>query len=244
MMMAQKRLKLIFLSVLILNIAVYFLKDIIMPPKTVFKMNGIGETRTVTKRSRIFTTLSANRMQTRPPVVRKSTTFNNFQERVDYFTTYWILQHTMRTNYRKIIAPCENNMDWWPFYPDYTPDRITSANKSLITVDIQAAGQYSRLLIESYSRLNTEKVEGGDSWRVHIVGTTSIPVTVLDNQDGSYEASFLIVEPGIYFAEIFLDYTLCDGYKDPPPDWFVQGLPWTFQSPFVPWVNFLFFPFC
>ena len=43
------------------------------------------------------------------------------------------------------------------------------------------------------------------------------------NNNGTYEALFLITEPGVYQVIIYLDYSLCDAFKDPPHDWFVKG---------------------
>ncbi|KAJ7369256.1 hypothetical protein OS493_040236 [Desmophyllum pertusum] len=31
------------------------------------------------------------------------------------------------------------------------------------------------------------------------------------------------MEPGVYQLSIYLDYSLCDGFKDPPRDWFIKG---------------------
>ena len=39
-----------------------------------------------------------------------------------------------------------------------------------------------------------------------------------------YEVVFLVVEPGDYLAQITLDFTLCDGLREPPVDWFIKGL--------------------
>ena len=47
---------------------------------------------------------------------------------------------------------------------------------------------------------------------------------VFDLQNGSYEVLFLIQEPGVYSVEIYLDHTLCDGFRDPPSDWFQAGM--------------------
>ena len=52
-------------------------------------------------------------------------------------------------------------------------------------------------------------------------GPTS--VAVIDHNNGTYEALFLITEPGVYKLMIYLDYCLCDGYKNPPRDWFIIG---------------------
>ena len=32
-----------------------------------------------------------------------------------------------------------------------------------------------------------------------------------------------MLEPGKYDVEVVLEYSLCDGYKDPPKDWFIEG---------------------
>ena len=39
---------------------------------------------------------------------------------------------------------------------------------------------------------------------------------------GTYEALFLFMKPGIYQLSISLDYSLCDGFEDPPRDWFIK----------------------
>lgn len=140
-----------------------------------------------------------------------------------FFLKYWNLQHEMRFNFSKIIEPCKNDMKWRPYHVERTPYMITSANYTKTSLHINSAGQYSRLLIETYSLMNTRKYIGGDSWRIFIKGNSSVPITLIDNLDGTYEVSFLIVEPGQYFVEIHLDYTLCDGLKDPPENFFSQG---------------------
>ena len=46
---------------------------------------------------------------------------------------------------------------------------------------------------------------------------------VVDHDDGTYEVVFLALKPGNYSAQVFLDYTLCDGLRDPPGDWYIKG---------------------
>ena len=46
---------------------------------------------------------------------------------------------------------------------------------------------------------------------------------VIDHDDGTYEVMFLALEHGNYSAKVFLDYTLCEGYRDPPEDWYIKG---------------------
>lgn len=82
-------------------------------------------------------------------------------------------------------------------------------------------GQFSRFWIQSVSIGGTLKSRGGDSWRVYIKqGPASLSPLVIDHQNGLYEVLVLATEPGYYKADIFLDFTLCDGFRDPPPDWF------------------------
>lgn len=65
---------------------------------------------------------------------------------------------------------------------------------------------------------------GGDAWRVYIKqGPASIAPQVWDLGNGMYEVVFLAMEPGNYSAQITLDFTLCDGLRDPPVDWFIIG---------------------
>lgn len=155
-------------------------------------------------------------------VRRKYTRYSN-DESKRRFRKYWVLHRDLRTNYKKILSPCQLYMTWKPHYPFKGPYTITSANNSFITLDIQPAGQFSTLAIDTYTLKNTRKRIGGDSWRIHVQGMTSVPVIVVDHNNGSYEASFLITDAGSYTISIHLDYTLCDGFKDPPPEWFIKG---------------------
>jgi hypothetical protein len=153
--------------------------------------------------------------------IRKShLTFAESRER---FMLFWSMHRSRRMDYKRILGPCKHLMKWKAKYPNKTPYTISSANHSYATLDIQPAGQYSTIKIDSYSRKNTKKRVGGDSWRIHVQGPASVPVVVTDSSNGTYEASFLLITPGVYKVTIYLDYTLCDGYKDPPEGWFIKG---------------------
>ena len=68
------------------------------------------------------------------------------------------------------------------------------------------------------------KKTGGDSWRVHIRhGPASLSPLVVDHDDGTYEVTFFALESGNYSSQVFLDYTACNGFRDPPEDWFIKG---------------------
>ena len=55
-------------------------------------------------------------------------------------------------------------------------------------------------------------------------GPASLAPQVWDLGNGLYEVMFLAMEPGHYSAQITLDFTLCDGLREPPVDWFITGL--------------------
>ena len=174
----------------------------------------------------MLTVISSSHQYTKDFGIQGSfnTTMNpNRTQDYQHFLHYWRLHHAMRFDFQRIMEPCENKTKWIPYYFQRTPFLITSANLSGVELDIKPAGQYSRIIIKSYSLMNTRKKTGGDSWRVLIKGVRSVTPVTIDNMDGTYEASFLLTEPGYYHVILSLEYTLCDGFKDPPPRWFNRG---------------------
>ena len=67
------------------------------------------------------------------------------------------------------------------------------------------------------------KTIGGDYWRADLTGSPSQRGFVRDLNNGKYEAWFLIKEPGNYQLNLLLEYSLCDGLRDPPLGWFERG---------------------
>ena len=88
---------------------------------------------------------------------------------------------------------------------------------------IHITDEYSRLWIQSRTKNDIVKTIGGDSWRVHLRGPSSPFTTVIDQQNGTYEAIFLLTEPGTYRISTYLEHSLCNGLKDPPDNWFIIG---------------------
>ena len=144
--------------------------------------------------------------------------------RLKDFLHEWLRQRRTRVDWNNIIKPCADNMAW-----GLTKDHWGKANRSnattsdIIFQDIRPAGEFSKIFIQSKTSDNRTKFIGGDTWRVYVRGPTSVAATVFDHSNGTYEALFLITEPGVYQLMIYLDYSLCDGFKDPPRDWFIIG---------------------
>lgn len=137
------------------------------------------------------------------------------------FITHWCRQQRWRLDWKSVISPCEKKMAW-----NSLKDRTnaTDPNTSFISLwDIKPVGEYSRFSIQSQTKGGLPKTHGGDTWRILLRGSSSISPTVFDYGNGTYEVLFLALESGVYTANITLDYTLCDGFVDPPWNWFIIG---------------------
>ena len=140
------------------------------------------------------------------------------------FRREWLRQRRARVDWQSMIKPCVENMAW-----DQVADGWSKLNRSsavasdVVFWDIRPAGEFSKIFIQSKTSDNRTKTIGGDTWRVYVRGPSSVAATVFDHNNGTYEALFLITEPGVYQLMIYLDYSLCDGFRDPPRDWFIKG---------------------
>lgn len=145
---------------------------------------------------------------------------------LDIFRRDWCRMQRARLEWKEVLGPCLDSTVWEE-PGNVGINQIPDPDKSFILHwDIKQAGEFSRLVIQSVATGNDVKTVGGDSWRIHLRGASSLAPTVLDNGDGTYEVLFLIIEDGDYEAKIFLDYSLCHGFKDPPPFWFMKGNAW------------------
>ena len=154
------------------------------------------------------------------PSIRKT----DKMDRLEDFRREWLRQRRARVDWQGIMRPCHDNMAWGQVKNGWGKGNRTNANTSYIVFkNIRPAGEYSKIFIQSRTADNRTKMIGGDTWRVYVRGPSSIAATVFDHNNGTYEALFLITEPGVYQVMIYLDYSLCDGFKDPPRDWFIKG---------------------
>ena len=144
--------------------------------------------------------------------------------RLQDFRHEWLRQRRARVDWKNLIKPCADNMAWGLVKEHWgKTNRSNATTSDIIFKDIRPAGEFSKSFIQSKTSDNRTKLIGGDTWRVYVRGPTNIAATVFDHNNGTYEALFLITEPGVYQLMIYLDYSLCDGFKDPPRDWFIIG---------------------
>ncbi|PFX19399.1 hypothetical protein AWC38_SpisGene16185 [Stylophora pistillata] len=140
------------------------------------------------------------------------------------FRRQWLRQRRARVDWQKMIQPCVDNMAWGQVKNHWVKlNRTNAVTSEVIFWDIKPAREFSKIFIQSKTSDNRTKMIGGDTWRVYLRGPSSIAATLFDHNNGTYEALFLIMEPGIYQLMINLDYSLCDGFRDPPSDWFIKG---------------------
>ena len=121
-----------------------------------------------------------------------------------------------------ILRPCSYNILW----NGPSPERALQmdAGKSAISFsDIRPVGQFSRFSIQTKTQNGKLKHIGSDSWRVLLRGPATVSPTTFDHGNGTYEFLFLVMDPGAYKLDITLDYSLCDGFRDPPKNWFIVG---------------------
>ncbi|XP_067031126.1 uncharacterized protein [Acropora muricata] len=145
-----------------------------------------------------------------------------YRKNVVDFKLSWCRMRMHRYDWKNVIGRCLKFMAWDG--KQLNAEFQTKAAKSYIKqLDIRPAGFFSKIYIQSVSLRSENKTIGGDAWRVNIRGPVNMAATVFDMNNGVYEAVFLPQEPGKYWAEIILDYSLCEALKDPPLDWFIRG---------------------
>lgn len=139
------------------------------------------------------------------------------------FEDQWCKAMKEARNWGAVIRPCLGFLTWesrqsLPESLETDPKRSFIAEK-----DVRPAGEFSRITIVTKSKRGDQKNFGGDSWRVKVNGTASISSRVIDHSNGTYEVLLFTMDQGVYFVYIFLDYSLCNGLRDPPIDWFKKG---------------------
>lgn len=145
--------------------------------------------------------------------------------KIENFMKDWCRIRKASVDWEGMLRPCDGMTAWNPNTERPREDQQTDPDSSLISLwDIRPAGEFSKFSIQSKTVKGKVKRIGGDSWRVHVIGPSSVAGTLFDHTNGTYEVLFLVTVPGVYEVDVVLEYSLCDGYTDPPPNWFKTGL--------------------
>ena len=124
----------------------------------------------------------------------------NEADKIDDFRREGLRQHHARSDWQAIVKPCLYNMAWEKVKHGWEKAKRTNPSSSaIIFPDIRPAKEYITIFIQSRkSSDNRTKFVPRDTWRVHPRGSSSIAATVFDQNNKTYEALFLIMEPNIY----------------------------------------------
>ena len=138
----------------------------------------------------------------------------------------WCRVRNERTDFKSKLKACSFDISWNSSKNDDQRKSLsTDASKSLLSnITINPAGEFSSFMIQSTTKDGVNKTIGGDSWRIVLRGKSTVVPTIFDLANGQYEVMFLMADPGVYKLDITLDYTLCDGYRDPPNNFFIKGM--------------------
>ncbi|XP_057313777.1 uncharacterized protein LOC130655093 [Hydractinia symbiolongicarpus] len=117
--------------------------------------------------------------------------------------------------------PCKQNMLWSQRKQNNSFLR-TDFDSTQFILTSDASGSSVAINIITYAN-GEKKNYGGDFWWMEIRGTSSIYSDILDNMDGTYEAQFRLPEAGKYEIKLTLEFSQCDGLRDPPVWWFING---------------------
>ncbi|XP_066925197.1 uncharacterized protein [Clytia hemisphaerica] len=140
---------------------------------------------------------------------------------------YWEEWNQWRVDYHRYEEICpdfnwlsKEALPWFQLANHTDPTRGIVHN-----LVIKPVYQFSIITLQTQNKKADLKQSGGDHWRVQIKGpySASSLVRKIDHRNGSYEFRFVPVVSGTYQALIWLEYTLCAGLKEPPPDWFIKG---------------------
>jgi len=146
-----------------------------------------------------------------------------FQAKINFLKD-WSEVAKSRRNFSHVMAKC--NIDWKKeeAVPWFMKKTRTDLDKTYVSsMEINPAGEYSSVTLQTQFVNGTLKHCGGDYWRVFVRGSSAVPVLKTDLGNGTYIFKFLPMHAGNYLIKISLEYTLCDGVKQPPPDWFIRG---------------------
>eukprot|EP00794_Sanderia_malayensis_P016170 gene16170-17793_t len=162
--------------------------------------------------------------RTRENILIRNDADDGYKERGDRNTVY--PEEQQRFDWKNMIKPCLNSMKWRNKSSDHAErvNRTDAYRSALVHQDIKPVGFYSKVVLQSKTSDGRLKRYGGDSWQVYLNGTAAYSNGfVRDMMDGTYEFTFAVPKPGNYTLNLVLEYSLCDGFKDPPDGWFESG---------------------
>ena len=131
------------------------------------------------------------------------------------FLRIWAREQRMQLDVGELLGSCKKCLE--NHCKNFDPYQKTDVKSSYISGKIiEASGDFSRVFIKTRNGSGVYRSTGGDGWQVYLKGPSILTASVFDLGNGTYEAVFLPVVPGVYKLYAKLIYTACIGIKKPP----------------------------
>ena len=133
-------------------------------------------------------------------------------------------------DYTKLVTPCLGQMKWTD--RSNVKTRTSSVKYSTVKITVRPYPYVSSVKIKTRDDLNRLKYSGGDYWDVKVInGNTRekklmVNIEMEDLNNGSYIGYFMLPKKkkeDTYKVVCNLEYSQCNGIRDPPLDWFIKG---------------------
>ena len=142
------------------------------------------------------------------------------EESICKHNLYWS-KVAFTSSWKEMIQPCLGHMK---HVMKVNRQNLTSIETSDMIVEKNI--DETVLYIKIYSKTQQKELKkiGGDSWKIEITSNNiSFTVDMLDKNDGSYETFISVPSDGNYTILITILQSICEGFMDPPKDYFQKG---------------------
>ena len=125
-------------------------------------------------------------------------------------------------SWKDMLKPCLHNMHYRKIS---NRNSMTDITKSKIVITKSTDGTMLYVALYTKDRQNRYKHSGGDMWVVTVTNKyRSFMVDMLDKSDGSYEIFIQVPRDGGYKLIFRILHSLCEGFMDPPSNFFKIGI--------------------
>ena len=125
-------------------------------------------------------------------------------------------------SWKEMLNPCLHNMRYKKIS---NRNNMTDITKSKIVITKSTDETTLHVALYTKDRKNRYKHSGGDMWVVTVTSKySSFMVDMLDKNDGSYEIFIQVPRDGGYKVIFRILHSLCEGFMDPPNNFFKIGI--------------------
>ena len=125
-------------------------------------------------------------------------------------------------SWKEMLKPCLHNMRYKKIS---NRNNMTDITKSKIVITKSTDETTLHVALYTKDRKNRYKYFGGDMWVVTVTSKySSFMVDMLDKNDGSYEIFIQVPRDGGYKVIFRILHSLCEGFMDPPNNFFKIGI--------------------